>query len=123
MSNKAEGWSVGDRVAIFGPFGREPFSVGTVEKIYANGNLIVDRAGYRPSGPDVAHQTGEGFSRGLIRRLTPDLNLRVEKQLKLRKIRSIGDWLSRFARSDDVPQDVVERLTSLRRQAEQKEAD
>lgn len=102
---------VGEKVYIDGSYGGAG-SIGVVEKITPTGRIVVGGLQYRPPseiGDDdwCALRTGDGFSRGAIRKLTP---LRVENVQKARIRKRINEMRNTFS----VPSDAsLEELKAL----------
>jgi len=94
---------VGEQVYIAGRYSG-PGSIGIVERITPTGRLVVGGIQYRaPSKQDkddwCALQTGDGWSGGLIRKLTPS---RIE-EVKKAKVRSRID---RMKNTYSIPSDA-----------------
>lgn len=50
-------WEVGEIVAWFGPYDRDPVAEAPIEKIYKTGHLVVKGRRFRPWGDDTALET------------------------------------------------------------------
>lgn len=102
-------WTVGQRVAIYRPYEKEPSKVAAVEKVYKGGNVVVDGVRYRPSSNGYAHQTGEGYSRRFLRLLTPEVEREANRAAKRRLMRRLAKWLAE-AEPDTVPDSILRTI-------------
>ena len=102
-------WAPGTRVAIYGPYDKEPLAVAEIEKVYKGGNVVVKGVRYRPSMNGYAHQTGGGYSCGRLRILTPELERAANRAAKRRRMRRLADWLAK-ANPDAVPNAALQML-------------
>lgn len=110
----AKGWEVGDVVIIYSGSGH-PIARTRIAKIYKTGHLIAGGTRFRPRG-DVAHETGDGYTKKLLKRASPERVAEFEKYRKFRRVCRVGVWLSglELDGSDRIPDALLERLEALR---------
>lgn len=85
-------WEIGERVAYYSPHAREPDGIVAIENIYKTGHLVANGRRFRSFG-DTAHETGDGYSKALIRKLTPEVEAEAKRGAKRRRIASVIRWL------------------------------
>ncbi len=110
----SDNWHIGQKVYVYGANSREPSSIATIEKIYKTGHLIVNGRRYRPSSYGTAYQTGDGYSRGYIKAVTPEREAQYKEVMKMRRIRMIGDWMTRHAKAEHISDDMLQALIEIR---------
>lgn len=88
----ADQWEIGERVVMYRGFSREPSGPFPIEKIYKTGHFVVNGIRFRPSSNSCAHETGSGYSRAMVRKLTPDLEHRIARLRKRDAVLSVAKW-------------------------------
>lgn len=105
-------WEVGEEVAYEGPYAKGPTSVQKIEKIYKTGHILVRGIRYRPRGTS-AIQTGDGYSKSIIRKLTPEARATIAKHKRLVTVIEFGNWLC--SNADKISDELLSALVAERK--------
>lgn len=110
-------WKVGDKVAVFGPYDREPRKTARIEKVHKTGHIVVDGRRYRP-GVNRAHETGrESWRSGYVEKLTAENIALVIRARRHQRIAGLAAWLAR-ADKDSLPDSLLDALDAARKAQE-----
>ena len=115
-----ESWKVGEKVAVFDAYSREPDRVATIEAVHKNGRAKVAGTLYQPASQyGNSSQCGTGWNLSSIHRMTPEMTARVARSQKRLRMKRLANWLE-HAPPDDVPQAVLNALLAAHNEAEAK---
>lgn len=117
MAQMSNDFAVGEKVAWFGPYAREPDGVAVVEKIYKSGHIVVSGRRFRPNG-NSAIETGDGYTKASIYKITEEMEARLKRSRKRKAMKKVADWLL-AASADDVPDEalyVLHRCASAKKE-------
>lgn len=104
-------WPVGTEVAWYGPYDRSAVGTAVVEKIYKTGHLIIRGRRFRMFSAESAHETGDGYSKASVRRLTDRTRAEIAAHKKQKLAKEVAAWLERAA-SQDIPDDLLQALAA-----------
>lgn len=113
----ADPWPIGTKVAWFGPYDRQPTGTAAVEKVYKTGHMIVRGRRFRAWSENAAGETGEGYAKASIRKMTPELKDAVSRSKKKAMMRRVGEWL-RTADPDTISDDAMASLVAAMKASE-----
>lgn len=108
-------WSVGEKVALYGPHSRKPDRIATIEKIYKTGHVVVGGRRFKPFGSGYASETGDGYARSSIRKCDAATVAEVTKR---NAVASVAKWLS-GADINSVPDDALAAMVAAMNSSKQ----
>ena len=109
-------WEVGERVAYYSPHAREPDGILAIQKVYKTGHIVVNGLRFRTYN-NTAHKTGDGYSKAVVKKLTPEIEVAAKRGAKRRRIADAVRWLELVADPNDVPDEALKMLAEAKKRA------